>query len=64
MTEVRYKDTITYTTQGERERERPMNLNLKEDRGKGGKTNASLILCCGAEPQWGGGDILILIDIT
>ena len=48
MIEVRCKDTITRQHRGrrererERERERLMKLNLKEDRDRGGKTNALL----------------------
>ena len=52
MTEVHCKDTITRQHKGvrERERERPMKLNLKEDRDRGGETNASILLCCGTRP--------------
>ena len=43
MTEVRCKDTITWTTQGSQgERGRPMKLKLREDSDRGGETNASL----------------------
>ena len=49
MTEVRCKDTITKQQSGFRERE-TNSAEAKEDRDRGGETNASLLLCCGTIP--------------
>jgi len=52
MTEVCCKDRVTRQHSGIRERERETNrIEVKEDRGRGGETNESLILCCSTKPH-------------